>query len=66
MAKWQATARGQATGREFIYEVTGPCDAQLGEVERAALAAHGHNLLLGAVDEVVHPAIEVTEVTPSR
>lgn len=58
--KWQATARSQETGREFVYEVTGPADATAEEVQRATLAMHGHNLLTGAVDEVVSPVVEIT------
>lgn len=61
-AKWQATARGQETGREFVYEVEGPAGATPADIERATLAMHGHNVLTGVVDEVVHPVIEITSL----
>lgn len=63
MAKWQAVARGQETGREFVYEVDGPGDAKSEEVVRATLATHGRNIVAGVVDECVQPAVEVTKIT---
>lgn len=61
--KWQATATGQDTGREFVYEVEGPAGATAEEVAHATLATHGQNLLTGKVDEVVSPVVEVTPLT---
>lgn len=62
-AKWQAVARGQETGREYVYAVEGPSDAKPEEVVRAALASHGRNVLTGVVDEVVSPVVEITPQT---
>lgn len=63
MAKWRATATGQDTGREYVYDVEGPNDATPEEVTRGTLAAHGQNLLTGQVDEVVSPVVEITPLT---
>lgn len=63
MAKWQAVATGQQTGREFVYEVEGPAGATREEVQHATLAMHGHNLLTEVVDEVVSPVVEITPLT---
>lgn len=63
MAKWQAVATGQQTGREFVYEVEGPAGATPADVQRATLAMHGHNLLTEVVDEVVSPVVEITPLT---
>lgn len=63
MAKWQAVATGQQTGREFVYEVEGPAGATPADVQHATLAMHGHNLLTEVVDEVVSPVVEITPLT---
>lgn len=63
MAKWRATATGQDTGREYVYEVDGPANATDEEVTHATLAMHGRNLLTGQVDEIVSPVVEITPLT---
>lgn len=57
--KWKVSLTGQTTGSKYVYEVDGPNDAQREEVEQAALAAHGRNIVSGTVDEVVYPVIAI-------